>query len=652
MWGYLRDAAAALPGMPELAEARARVPMRWYNRAQKAADKAGRDSAIKAGYPHLFDMGAAAGAVAAFLADHAPASLPVRPDASDYEICMKARKIAADVLLKTTGLATADALIVCTAECERQGVALPDVKVPKADSMTEAQRDAVKVAGQVARVRCELWWRRRLRAAHIRALEHSNVRLHYVHYRADPYASNDAVRRRVAQNRRNAATLAAVTLENENGHRFTLEELAAKSVSNKALRRGELMTRLKGAEELADAAGFAGVMFTITCPSRFHAVRQVGNKFQPNPKYDETEDARAAQDYLCKVWSLIRSKLLRMGIVYFGMRVAEPHHDSCPHWHGLLFSDRVNDVCRVIREYALRDSGEEAGADRRRVRFERIDKAKGSAVGYIAKYIAKNIDGHAVGDHKTGEGYVVQADVLGDDVITPSQRVETWAALWGIRQFQAFGGAPVGVWRELRRVKEADLPGADESPEIRAAWTAAQKLEDKPASWSAYAKAQGGIAGEGKRIAIRYTERMEPGRYGLTLRKVPHGVEAIGRAHIVDGIADYWTVAPIFVPATRYQWTKVERGGAAVAPRTRVNNCTRPSEAARPLPAARPAYMPPETVFCGVDPDKVTLGHLFEGGEADEIAKDTRQALAGALAGGRAAPEVLELLRDAIARTM
>jgi len=578
MWGYLRDAATALPGLPELAEARARVPMRWYNRALKAADKAGRDSAIQRGAPHMFDLGAAAGAVAAFLAEHAPASLPVRPDATDYEICMQARKIAADVLLRTTGLGPDDALIVCAAECERQGVEQPDF--PGA-------------ADRVARVRCELWWRRRLRAAHIRALEHSNIRLHYVHYRSDPYASNDAVRRRVAQNRRNAATLAAITLENENGHRFTLEELAAKSVSNKALRRGELMTRLKGAEELADAAGFAGVMFTITCPSRFHAVRQIGNKFQPNPKYDESADPRAAQAYLRKVWARVRAELARLGIAYFGMRVAEPHHDACPHWHGLLFSDRVNDVCRVIRAHALRDSGDEAGAQRRRCRFERIDRARGSAVGYIAKYIAKNIDGHAVGDHKTGEGYVVQADMLGDDVIVPSQRVETWAALWGIRQFQAFGGAPVGVWRELRRVKEADLPAEAECPEIRRAWAAAQRIEGKPASWAAYAREMGGVAGEGKRIEVTHAERMEPGRYGLTLRRVPMGVRAVGRVYVVDGIAAYWRTLPVFAPATRYQWTKVERSGAAASTRTRVNNCTRPNGArtAADTGERRPAWM-------------------------------------------------------------
>jgi hypothetical protein len=561
MWGYLRDAADALPDLPELREARARVPMRWYNRALKAADTAGRASAAQQGRADLFDLGAAAGAVAAFMAEHAPAGLPVRPDASDYEVCMKARAVAADVLLKTTGLDTDEAWAVCARECERQGVAAPDF---------------AKAAERVARVRCELWWRRRLRTKHIRALEHSNIRLHYVHYRSDPYASNDAVRRRVAQNRRNAATLAAVSLENEHGQQFTLAELAEKSVANKALRRGELMTRLKGSEDLADAADFAGVMFTITCPSRYHAVKNLGNKWRPNPNYEQGLDPRAAQLYLRKVWARVRAELARRGIVFFGMRVAEPHHDGCPHWHGLLFSDRVAEVCEVIRAHALRDSGEEAGAKVRRVRFEQIDRAKGSAVGYIAKYIAKNIDGHAVGDHKTVEGFTVQADFMGDDVITPSQRVEAWAATWGIRQFQAFGGAPVGVWRELRRVKEADLPSHDECPELRAAWAAAQRTEEKPASWADYARAMGGVAGEGRRIAITHDERMEQGRYGLALRKVPQGVTARGRVYVVDGIAAYWRELSVFAAATRFQWTKVERSGAAASTRTRVNNCTAP----------------------------------------------------------------------------
>ncbi|WP_322005240.1 replication endonuclease [Paraburkholderia tropica] len=562
MWINARDAHKALAALPELQAASARVPMRWFNRCREEAERAGKASATRAKAGHLFDMGAAAKVVEAFLAEHAPADLPVRPDASDFEIVLKARKIAGDVQLRTLGLTADDSMIVCMNACAAYGVAMPRFE---------------KAADKVARVRCELWWRRQLRKNHIRALEHSNIRLHYVHYKKDPYASNDAVKRRRAQNARNAATLAGVTLENEEGHRFTLAELAAKTIANKALRRGELMTRLRGCEDLADSAGFAGVMFTLTCPSRFHAVRQVGPKssmrFIPNKKYAGT-NPRDAQAYLRKVFSRIRAKLARLGITYFGMRVAEPHHDSTPHWHGLVFTNDIDGFCRVMRAYGLADEPNEKGAQERRVKFEVIDRARGSAVGYVAKYIAKNIDGHAVGEHKTGEGYVVQADMLGDDEITPSARVEAWAATWGIRQFQQFGGAPVGVWRELRRVKEEDLPDATESPEILAAWRAAQKTEGHRADWAEYSRAMGGIAGEKRLIYVKRMPAMREGRYGITSVLVPHGVAARGIAQMSIGICNYSVETEIFVPATRHEWKVVQRSAEGASTRTCVNNCT------------------------------------------------------------------------------
>lgn len=562
MWINARDAEKALDGLPELQAARARVPLRWYRRCWHAADRAGKASAARAQAGHLFDMGAAAKVVDAFLQEHAPDNLPVRPDASDHEIVLKARKIAGDVQLRTLGLTADDSIVVCAQTCAAYGVAMPRFE---------------KAADNVARVRCELWWRRQLRKNHIRALEHSNIRLHYVHYKQDPYASKEAVKRRRAQNARNAATLAGITMENEDGQRFTLAELAAKTIANKALRRGELMTRLRGCEDLADGAGFGGVMFTLTCPSRFHAVRQVGPissmKFIPNKKYAGTSP-RDAQKYLRKVWELIRAKLARLGIAYFGIRVAEPHHDSTPHWHGLVFTNDVEGFCRVMRQYGLKDSPRESGAQERRVKFEVIDRARGSAVGYVAKYIAKNIDGHAVGDHMTAERYVVQADIEGDDEITPSQRVEAWAALWGIRQFQQFGGAPVGVWRELRRVKQEDLPSEAESPEILAAWRAAQKTEGHKADWAEYARAMGGIAGEKRLIYVKRMPEMREGRYGIARVMVPHGVAAQGVAHLTIGMCSFTKHDEIFVPATRHEWKVVQRSGEAASTRTCVNNCT------------------------------------------------------------------------------
>ncbi|MCA3780130.1 MAG: replication endonuclease [Burkholderia sp.] len=563
MWVYAVDAKASVEALPAAHGLRKRVPLRWYARAVREALAAGRKSAHARRAPHMFDTGAAGEALATFAADHAPGDAAIRPDASDWEIVEKARRIAADVQLAMHGIEIGDALVVARSRCDLYGVAMP------------AADDG---DGQVARVRCELWWRRRLRTQHGRNAEASSVRLGLVHYGGDPYASREAVARRMGQNARNRLMLESVVVENDEGYRATLAELADKGTANKAIRRGELMTRLRGCEDLAVDAGFDAVMFTLTCPSRFHAVRQLGQQVKciPNKRYDPTLTARDGQAYLRRVWARIRAELARLGVRYFGMRVAEPHHDATPHWHGLAFSSDIAAFERVMRKHGLRDSGDERGAQERRVKFERIDRARGSAVGYIAKYIAKNVDGAHVGDHKTREGFTVAPDLLGDLEITPSQRVETWAATWGIRQFQQFGGAPVGVWRELRRVKEEDLPREDESMAVRDAWAAAQKTAERPADWAAYCRAMGGVAGEARAVCVKRVPTIREGRYGAVRVLVPHGVAARGIATIDEGgiVGLLSRETEIFVPSTRYEWRVVSRSGAAASTRTCVNNCT------------------------------------------------------------------------------
>ncbi|MFX9246739.1 replication endonuclease, partial [Acinetobacter baumannii] len=68
----------------------------------------------------------------------------------------------------------------------------------------------------------------------------------------------------------------------------------------------------------------------------------------------------------------------------YGLRVVEPHHDACPHWHVLVFvrPEHAEVFAALMRSYALADSPNEPGAATHRFTVEYIDPAKGSAVGY------------------------------------------------------------------------------------------------------------------------------------------------------------------------------------------------------------------------------------------------------------------------------
>lgn len=326
----------------------------------------------------------------------------------------------------------------------------------------------------IARMTCHLWWRRRLRVAQGRAIEAEAVRLGYVHRRAEIYCSDLTHERRQQQRQRNAKALQNTLATNtETGDVFTLAELAEKSTASPRIRRGELMTRIAGFEAVAKGLGHVAEFGTLTAPSKYHAHRSGPNgKVEENPKY-EGATPREGQKYLSKLWANARAALWRLGIRPYGFRIAEPHHDGCPHWHMLFFvaAEAVETLRAVIRKYALREDGDEAGAQKNRVKFVSIDPARGSAAGYIAKYVAKNID-----------GYQVQTDLYGNDAVTASGRVDAWASQWGIRQFQQIGGPPVGVWRELRRTEAEGLSDAVEAVRIAA----------DVGNWGRYVEVMGG----------------------------------------------------------------------------------------------------------------------------------------------------------------
>lgn len=550
---------------PYFAPELARIPYKWRNRVITAAMAKMAWSSWYRVYESI---------ATSFVREFADLYVPAGVDLSqsDADIVATAER-AADGVTKMLWMAVSDthALQIMEDECASYGIELPEF-----DALTDT----------IARLVDARWWRRQLRKRVKRAFEAGNIRLGYVKYSGEPYASNDAVLSRLAQNRRNAAALAATLVQNENGQQFSIAELAEKTTANKAIRRGELMLRINGFEQIARECGDQGIFITWTCPSRFHAMQHSG---KVNDKFDGSTP-REANAYLGKMTSLCRSALARRGIGLYGFRIAEPHHDGCPHWHLLLFvrptakyktahlQDVAGRAIRIMKRYAWRVDRGEPGAFARRLDVKRIDWTKGSAAGYIAKYVAKNIDG--VADHKTKEGYVVTADTEGDVELTPSARVESWAACWGIRQFQQWGGAPVTVWRELRRIEESMLNEAPAA--MRRAWDAVQKIDgEKRACWAEYLRAQGGALVPRKELVVTLAkdEKTVIGRYGETQRITPYGVRCSDLIGVV-------------FKSVRHTWTPVQAtGGRGVAvgvavPRTRVNNCTHPD---RPTPATPPA---------------------------------------------------------------
>jgi hypothetical protein len=446
---------------------------------------------------------------------------------------------------------------------------------------------ALNLRGMAARVRCPYWWRRALRRMVARKCERGAMALGLVSKPAgQAYASNSAVRRRLDQNKRNADAAQAIYFENDEGRVSTLAELAATSTSNKAIRRGELMTRIRGCEEIAEECGHVGLFLTLTLPSRFHATLMDGRR---NPKHDGSTP-RDGQQWLCLLWGRARAKLARMGVGVYGFRVAEPHHDGCVHWHALLWAESEADaetVERVIWHLWLSDDGRwatpsvpEKGALKYRVNCKRMER--GGAAGYIAKYIAKNIDDHGIESHLDdyAEG-PIGPDLLGDLEIKPSMRVEAWAATWGVRQFQPIGQPPVGVWRELRRIKESEARKAGFNGMVHRAWLAAQRVGGVLADWGRYVKAQGGLM-RGRRCNILVRSHMVEGDglYGRALRRLPLGV-----ALNVRGSHTVWSNRRLWKPvemsaavASRAQRAATALAARSGAPRTGVNNCTVASE--------------------------------------------------------------------------
>ncbi|PKH06422.1 replication endonuclease [Moritella sp. Urea-trap-13] len=311
----------------------------------------------------------------------------------------------------------------------------------------------------ILRLVCQRAWENKLNKKRMAMREHLAIAVGQVQKAASPYCSRDCMHEWKNQKQRNRDFIKGMSIfDEDSGEEIALYDMFYKSTANPAIRRCELMVRMAGYQSIATAMGCDGLFLTLTAPSKYHNTRKQGGFVDQwlgnSPK--------EAQRYLCQIWARIRAQLKREELPVFGMRVAEPHHDGTPHWHLLMFMqpEHVDRIREIFISYAINEEVTELFPKvyrktivgpldyRPRCDVKMMDPSKGTATGYIAKYISKNIDGYGM----KGE----LDDETGRDQREMAAHVTAWASRWRIRQFQPIGGAPVTTYRELRRYANND----------------------------------------------------------------------------------------------------------------------------------------------------------------------------------------------------
>ena len=449
-----------------------------------------------------------------------------------------------------------------------------NVTPPLWDRATKKYFSEDKTSPAVMRMFNEVWWRGRLRRVAASWREHLQIAMGNVSKKKHAYASKGCVADWREQKRRTREYLKGLDLENEvTGERISLIGKYDGSVANPAKRRCELMARIRGFENICNNLGYVGEFYTLTAPSKYHATTKAGYR---NHKWKGASPSDT-QCYLTNLWAKVRAKLHREELRIFGIRVAEPHHDGTPHWHMLVFMmpEDVERVRRVMRDYAFLEDGHELKSDKaQKARFhaEAIDPEKGSATGYIAKYISKNIDGYAL-DGETD-------DESGELLKESAPAVSAWATRWHIRQFQFIGGAPVTVYRELRRMADTETAHAL-SVEFAAVHDAADAGD-----WAGYVNAQGGPFVRRDELQVRtlYEARTEFNQYGeetVSIRGV-YDV-AVGAGSPILTRLTQWKIVP-----KRARFKGVDLKGAPAPSRSSVNNCTGEDADPPPVDLSKP----------------------------------------------------------------
>nr|DAL28945.1 MAG TPA_asm: Replication associated protein [Caudoviricetes sp.] len=420
------------------------------------------------------------------------------------------------------------------------------------------------IPGSLARMLCADWWYRKLWQMRCEWREEQLRAVCLVNRKASPYVSYEAVIHKREQRRKSLEFFQSHELVNADGDTLNMEDVVNASSSNPAHRRNEMMACVKGLELIAEMRGDCAVFYTITCPSRFHATLNNG---RPNPKWT-SETVRQSSDYLVDTFASFRKAMHKAGLRWYGVRVAEPHHDGTVHWHLLCFMRKKerHAITALLRKFAIREDREELGNNTGpRFKSELINPRKGTPTSYIAKYISKNIDGRGLANEISKE--------TGRSLRDNAEHVNAWASLHRVQQFRFFGIPGRQAYRELRLLagqaarqqsdKKVGAPVLD-NPRLDAVLAAADA-----GCFATYIMKQGGVLVPRKHHLVRtaYELNEEPSTYG------DHGIRIYGIwSPIVEGrICTHAMKWKMVRKAVDVQEATADQG--ACAPWTRGNNC-------------------------------------------------------------------------------
>ncbi|WP_313363895.1 replication endonuclease, partial [Mixta calida] len=353
-------------------------------------------------------------------------------------------------------------------------------------------------------------------------------------------------------------------LVNESGDTLDMEDVVNASSSNPAHRRNEMMACVKGLELIAEMRGDCAVFYTITCPSRFHATLSNG---RPNPKWT-SETVRQSSDYLVNTFAAFRKAMHKAGLRWYGVRVAEPHHDGTVHWHLLCFMRKKErrSITAMLRKFAIREDREELGNNTEpRFKAVLIDPREGTPTSYISKYVSKNIDGRGLSDEISKE--------TGKSLRDNAENVNAWASLHRVQQFRFFGIPGRQAYRELRLLaSQNNRMGGDKkpgTPVLENASLDAVLAAADVGCFATYIMKQGGVLVPRKHHLIRtaYERNEEPSAYG------DHGIRIYGIwSPLIEGkICTHAVKWKMVRKAVDLQEASADQG--ACAPWTRGNNC-------------------------------------------------------------------------------